>query len=510
MRDSFLDPRLVALCAALLCLSPDGTIVGVARAQQAGQATRPDSIRVDPRARIVEHDSSAFGRDPSYADGPYDHQAQLAIYGDKHMNPTQRPLLELGRALYDNGPFAPARSLLGKHNVLIPQLLVYGDFRTAAGLNGGVNAAGTTVSDGTWGNRLNVDVDFKITATERFHALFRPLEKKGQFTRFDFGGDSTGFRSTFDAAPVAAFFEGDLGAMVGGLIRRDTPFDLPVAAGLIPLLFHNGTWLEDAFTGAAATIPARNSRRLGWSNFDLTFFYGANRVSNPTVGDGRDHGQILGGNTFIEAYHGYIEAGYAHIAGANDGGRDFHSVAFSFTRRYGGRVSNSVRYIGALGKGADSIAGSANGHLLLVENSLITSRPTTVVPYLNLFYGVGSPVSAARDAGAGGILKNTGLSFEADALTRFSALDASARDALGGALGLEILGSRLNRQLVVEFAAATPHITSATLPGAQYGVGLRIQQPLTNAIILRVDGMYGQRQKLTAIHGMRLELRHKF
>lgn len=481
-----------------------------ARAQQPARDTvKHDSVTMDPRARKVAHNRAVFGPDPTYAPAPYDYQAQLDIYGAKRMNRTQRPLIELGRELYHNGPFGRAGTMLGSHNILTPQLLVYGDLRTAAGHNQVVGVGGApSFTSGTWANRLNLDVDFKITATERIHALFQPLEKDGQFTRFDFAGDSTGFSEHFDAEPAALFFEGDLGAILGGLSGRDAPFDLPITAGLIPLLFQNGVWIEDAFVGGAFAIPARNSRILDWSNFDLSFFYGGSKLSNPTVGAGIDNGQIAGATAFIEALQGYLEVGYANIFGTNAGGRNFSSVALSFTRRYLGRVSNSVRYVGAVGT-QGAFGGDPNGHLLLIENSLITARPSTTVPYLNLFFGLNSPMSAARDPGAGGILKNTGLNFESDAITGFPSLDPTATDAAGGALGLNLLGSNLNRQLVLEVAATYPWTTSATLPGAQYGIGVRIQQPLTNAIILRLDGMYGVRELIGNISGVRLELRHK-
>ena len=474
-------------------------------ATQVAAQAHGDSVKVDPRARKVTHDPRVFGPDPDYGTPKYDFQAQLDIYGAKHMNPTQRPLLELGRDLYNSGPFRKAGNLLGKHNILIPQLLVYGDLRTGAGLNQIDDA-----NVGNWSNRLNLEVDLKLTATERFHALFRPLEKDGAFTRFGFADDTTGFASNFSAEPAALFFEGDLGAILGGLSGRDAPFDLPISAGLMPLLFHNGVWLEDAFTGGAFAIPARNSKSLDWSNFDISFFFGMDRVSNPTIGLGADAGQIFGVNTFIEAYKGYIEAGYANVMGEDDGGQNFHSVAFSFTKRYGGKVSNSFRYIGAFGGSqADSLR-DANGHLFLLENSLITSKPSTVVPYLNLFVGLDSPASAARDPGAGGILKNTGLNFEADALTGMPSLNPTAQDAMGGALGINLLGSNLNSQIVLEAAITYPLTTSPEMPGEQMGVGFRAQKPLNNAIILRVDGMFGRRKDLSNVSGARLELRYKF
>lgn len=482
--------RVLSVGLGILAITPT-----MARAQE-----HTDSLKMDERARHVDHDKSVFGSDPQYPETPYDFQAQLDIYGAKHMNKTQRPLLELGRDLYASGPFKRGGTLLGKHNVLAPQLLVYGDFRTAAGYNTG------DLDVSTLGNRLNLDIDFKITATERLHALFRPFEKDGQITRFDFTGDSTGFKDNLSGEPVALFFEGDLGAIVGGLSGRDAPFDMPIAAGLMPLLFHNGTWVEDAFTGGAFTIPARNSASLGWSNYDITFFFGLDRLSNSTIGE--DNGQIFGVNTFIDAYQGHVEAGYAFINDDVVTDRKLHSVAFSYTRRYGGRLSNSFRYIGAFGSGPDSIPSS--GHIFLLENSLITAKPSTVVPYFNLFVGIDNPMSAARDPGAGGILKNTGLNFETDALTAFPSLDATGRDAVGGALGLNLLGSNFDQQIVLEVAASYPLTKTAVFPGEQYGAGIRFQKPLTNAIIFRADVTYGMRKDLSNISGARLELRHKF
>ncbi len=481
-----------------------GAIVRGASAQTATQPVKKaDSVMVDSKATIVPHDKSAFGPDPDYGTPKYDYKAQLDIYGAKHEVKTQRPLLELGREMYQSGPFKRAGGLLGSHNVLSPQLLVYGDWRSGVGYN----QAGP--SFGVWGNRLNLDVDLKLTATERVHALFRPLEKRGQFTGAALTGTNKGFKGNFDGEPVALFFEGDLGALLGGLVRKDNPFDMPIAAGLMPLLFHNGVWLEDAFLGGAFTIPARNSKRLGISNYDVTFFAGADRVSNPTVGNGKDNGMIFGTNSFIETRKGYIEAGYAYVTGKKDGGQDFSSLALSFTRRYRGRVSNSVRYIGAF-SAKSGAGGKADGHLLLIENSLITSRPSTFVPYLNLFYGIDSPVSAARDAGAGGILKNTGLNFEADAITGFPSLTATGQNAAGGAIGLNMLGNGLDRQVVLELAGAHATKTSTAVPGDQIAIGARIQEPLTNAIILRLDGMFGKRKGLSDVSGVRLELRHKF
>jgi hypothetical protein len=132
------------------------------------------------------------------------------------------------------------------------------------------------------------------------------------------------------------------------------------------------------------------------------------------------------------------------------------------------------------------------------------------VPYFNLFFGLDRPGSAAREFGTGGILRNTGLSFESDGLTGFPTIDARGHGTMGGAFGLNMLGSALDRQLVLEAAVTYPHSDDSPLPGEQFALGIRAQKPLTNAIIIRADAMQGWRAELGDVRGARLELRYKF
>ena len=147
-----------------------------------GHDTSPP--RMSPEAMPVPFDPGIFSPDPSYEDVPYDAKAQLDIYGAKSAVKTQRPLLELGRELYQSGPFQPMANILGDKNPLAPHLYVYGDWRTAFAYND--NGERETALIAT---RLNLDVDFGITGTERIHAFFRPFDKNGSFNRVELGGD---------------------------------------------------------------------------------------------------------------------------------------------------------------------------------------------------------------------------------------------------------------------------------------------------------------------------------
>ena len=481
------------------------------------QASAPETeLEAAPAVTAAEHDTQGFRPDPTYENKPYDAEKQLAIYGGKHANPTARPLLELGRELYTSGPFRPGINLVGKKNLLFPHAQAYGDYRAAIAYNDNGKKEQWVMA-----NRLNLDIDMKLTATERVHAFMRPLDKNGKFTRYEFGADGTNQLETqIDGNADALFFEGDLNPILAGVTDHNMPFDLPVAAGLMPLLFQNGVWVEDAFTGAAFTIPARNSALLDISNMDITFFAGFDKVSTAAVkkADGNlddNNVRLWGATSFIEAMQGYWELGYGYVDPRDDKNEPlddlgYNNLTAAFTRRYWGIVSNSVRMIWNVGQNrSDGKPKTADGALFLMENSLVTRKPLSLVPYLNLFVGIDKPQSLARDAGAGGVLKNTGILFETDGLTGFPKLDDTGNDAMGGALGIEYLFD-LDHQVVLEAAVVNDIGGASTAPGDQFGIGFRYQLPITNALIFRADLIAAFLQNEQDLFGVRFEVRRKF
>ncbi len=269
----------------------------------------------------------------------------------------------------------------------------------------------------------------------------------------------------------------------------------------------------DAFYGAAVTLPARNSPWLDWSNYDVTFFAAFDQVSTDAFPDSNHTGSLFGATTFIDARGGYFELGYAYVKDDEDIGRDYNNLGLSYTRRYLGLVSNSVRAIVNTGQTGPRDQRTADGVLLLMENSFITQNPYNVIPYVNLFAGIGRPQPAARAAAAGGVLFNTGILFQVDGLTGFPTLDATGNNTLGGAAGIDLLaGPNFNQQLIVEAAALYAFDDGAprNAPGNQYGLGLRWQLPITNAYLIRCDVMHGWLENSRDISGVRGELRWKF
>ena len=487
------------------------------QAMQPSMDGTPHGPEMSPQAKLLggldeleEPEGGWFIPDAKYP-GAYDAQEQLDIYGAKHLNKTARPPIQLGRRLYDRGAYEPRPTWLGAKNPLAFHFMAYGDVRVAGAYNdNGVAAANGKTDQSTIAVRLNLDLDLAFTATERIHAFVRPLDKNGSFTRYDIsGGIEDEFTDEFDFALDTLFFEGDLGAITQGFTGRTNSIDLPVAIGRIPMLTQNGIWLEDTFDGFAIGITAKNSPKFDISNYDLTFFAGFNEVDTAAV-PGNKKSNMYGIAAFADIFGGYVEAGYGYVD-AEDGDLSYHNVSASFTKRYMGRVANSVRIIGNFGQ--QGIAGqkTADGVLLLIENSFIPrylpwGNVLNLVPYANFFVGFDSPQSLARSADSGGVLRNTGITFESDGLTGYPTLDARAQDSYGGAFGIEYL-FKLDRQIVVE--ASIVERMSSNLEGSEYALGVRYQHPITNAWIVRFDAMHGWRERKDDIFGVRLEIRRK-
>ncbi|MEM9185610.1 MAG: hypothetical protein AAGB00_03855 [Planctomycetota bacterium] len=451
-------------------------------------------------------DSRDFSPGPNYDCRPYSVCEELGIYGDKRLVPTQRPLVELGVPFYDTGPVPESKTWCGPTNLVQPKLYVYGDYRVAYAQNTNIAQEADVLA-----HRLNLEVDYWITSTERLHAFVGPFQDAGKFMRVE-NGKYIEELELFNDNTDTLFFEGDLGQMLGGWEHTQAPFDLPFTAGLVPLLLQNGVWALDTAWGAAVTIPARNSPRFDWSNFDVTFFAALDQVSSDAFDQAPHSGQFYGATAFIESRGGYLEVGYAFVDDRHGVGRGYHNVGVSYTRRYLNRVSNSVRLIVNAGQDLPKADRTADGVLLLVENSFLTKHPYTVVPYVNFWAGFDRPQPLARAAAFGGVLFNTGILFQVDGLTGFPTLDATANNTTGAAVGVDLLGEAFDQQLIAEAAVLHAFGDDATrnAPGNQYGVGVRWQLPLDEARLIRVDAMHGFTEDARDIMGVRVEYRWKF
>lgn len=464
----------------------------------------------------------SFGPDhPDYSEHVYSAEAQWKIWGAgpdaKHMNPMSTPPVVVGRRLYDRGAYKTRATPFGKKNETAGAFFAYGDLRVAAAYNdngvpgtddkGNVETSQTLVAV-----RLNLDLDLQLTATERIHAFVRPFDDGSRFTRYELDGKKTipgdDFYDELDFEFDTLFFEGDIGAMASGWSDERKKYDLPIAFGLTPMITQNGVWLEDAFVGAAIAITAKNSPKAKISNYDFTFFFGVDRINSDAVRDQND-AKMIGFASFMDFGEGYLEYGYGFVHEDVDD-FSYHNFTVAWSKRYWGRLSNSIRFIGNFGQ--DPIPGrrkTADGYLLLIENSWIGSKPSTFIPYFNFWYGVDTPQSLARDPGSGGVLRNTGIIFETDGITGYPTLDARGHDSFGGSFGINNLFG-LNKQFVVEATYLDRHGDLGRFLGSEYGIAVRFQKPLNNRWIFRADALNGWRDPpLQDITAARVEMRWK-
>lgn len=529
---------------------------GVSFAAKETMALPSGATSMSPNAIKIDIDPSLFRSDPDYRNTSYDPEVEKLLYA-KWEVPNTRPALEVGRQLFRSGGFERASELFGSSNLTylgsdlsvfghefnglrgkeegkgarLPQTMIYGDFRTAMGFTD----KGNGDRQATLATKFDLDFDMRFTSTERIHAFFTPLNNGGDITRWDIGGKVHNKVSVIgNAEPATWFFEGDLARIIGGsgnstFLRNH---DIPFAIGRIPLFFQNGTWFNDAVTGFAVTIPARNSPALDISNMDITFFGGFDHVTTGAIPEGESNANIYGVAGFVDTLRGYIEFGYGYTQGKNGfEDRSYHNATISFTKRYFDTISNSIRVIANFGQNPDSRDNggkkTADGFLFILENSLITKHPLTCVPYLNAFAGVGTPQSLARDAGAGGVLLNEGILFEGDNLiAAFPKLDASANKTLGYALGVNLLSGpdytpsdvhrtdyasnrKKNQQLVVEVGSVFTTNSGNNIMN-QHGIGVRYQKAISANWLVRADAIYELISDHPNAFGAKLEIRRKF
>jgi hypothetical protein len=472
--------------------------------KSADEAAGPAAKRKDAGGK-----KDPFQPDPQY-EKKYSVEEQVDTYGAKRVVDPPRPPVEIGRQQYTSGAYDESSTFLGEKNPLLPGLAVYGDWRTAVAYNSNNGKDIAQIA-----TRLNLDVDLKITGTERLHAFFTPIqENNNKFTRFEFGGGNADeqFNGELDLDPQTLFFEGDLGSLYSGASGEEASFDLPFTVGLFPLFLQNGIWANDAILGGAVSLPAKNSAELGLANFDVTFFAAFDNIDNAGIigaADSDNHlANLYGVTAFIDAFSGYVEAGYGLIQGRDErDGLLTHFLTAAYSRRYLNTLSNSTRVFANFGEDPE---GHSDGLAILSENSLISGLPSTLLPYANFFVGFGNPQPLVDGNGAG-ILKNVGINFETDALTGYPKLDDTGSNTLGGAIGLQYLFN-LDEQLVFEVAMVQPfEDDSIGTRDAQFAFGARYQIPIDRAWLFRADATYqilegGDEDNF----GLRAEVRRKF
>lgn len=303
------------------------------------------------------------------------------------------------------------------------------------------------------GHQLLIDLDLRLTGTERFHVQFRPVGERntgGSFYEFN---DSEFFDNS-TATPDRYWFEGDIHSILGWGNDVHASRYLNFLAGKFPFQLHKSLLLNDDILGVV--LSRNNLRFRDASNVNLQLFAGFHDVDTfPDIDT-----NIYGVHASVDYKRQLYEATYAFANSAFD--REAHYAGFSGTRFFGPRTIAAR----ALFKFGDE-SGTGSGQLITLETNrtrVFEHEPFGIhhgVFFCNAFWA-----SEGWNSMGGGNLNRLRTAFEVNPLVRLAAGPAQ-QDTYGVALGVQLFRHHEDESLIPEFAWESPGGESV------YGVGLR-------------------------------------
>ena len=347
-----------------------------------------------------------------------------------------------------------------------PRFVGYGSYEV---LGIALDQGGRTVR--AMGHQLLVDLDLRLTGTERFHVQFRPLGRRntgGSYYRFnspsEYVDNSTG-------EPDRFWFEGEVHSILGWgrdpFASRYTNFLI----GKFPYVLHNSLLLNDDIIGGA--IGRNNLQWRSVSNLNVQLFAGLNDVDTYAGNET----QIYGLHATIDFRRVFFEVTCAYLNA--ESGRDAEYAGFSRTKFYG-PLSVATR---ALFKWGDE-QGTGNGHLVTLETNWtrVFDRAPFGIEYA-VFFCNAFQASEGWNSISGGNLNRLRTAFEVDPLVRLAAGPAQ-RDTLGVTLGAQLFRHHEDEMFIPEFAWESRGGDSV------FGYGVRYQRKTGRRSFVELFGLH--------------------
>jgi hypothetical protein len=326
------------------------------------------------------------------------------------------------------------------------------------------------------GHQLIVDLDLRLTGTERAHVQFRPLGRRntgGSFFRLN---DPTGYDDNSTGIPDRWWIEGEFYSLFGGLIDDQfTPLDYHITVGKVPYAVHNSLLINDEVTGV---IVNKNTLLIPpLSNLNLQGFYFFDDVDTATPRST----ELVGMHASADWRNAFIEGTIAYVSHSDDSSFDSRYAAISATQFFG-PVTLAGR---ALFKGGDE-SGTGDGALFVAESNLTRLAPHEVscatgiehaVFYGNFFKATSgwSPISGAN-------FNRLRSSFAVDPLIRIGQ-GVNPSDTIGASVGVQLFRDHEDESITPEIAWEQPQGDSV------WGVGLRWQRKLGPQIFVDASGI---------------------
>lgn len=296
------------------------------------------------------------------------------------------------------------------------------------------------------GHQLRVDLDLRLTGTERFHVQFRPLGRGGSGGSYYQFNDPSGYIDNSTGEPDRYWFEGELYSIFSSYFDPFAVRDYHIVAGKFPLFLHNFLLINDEILGA---VVSKNTIYGGsLSNLNVQVITGFNDVDTYP----NEQTRIYGLHATADCRRMLFEGTYLYGAAENDSSRDAHYLGFSGTRLIG-PWTTAVR---ALFKIGDE-GGEGSGQLFVVENNFTRvwdSKPCGVeygVFYANVF-----GATEGWNSLGGSNFNRLRSAFEVNPLVAISAGRAVTDDVWGVSTGVQLFRHHEDESIIPEVAFQSP------------------------------------------------------
>lgn len=312
------------------------------------------------------------------------------------------------------------------------------------------------------GHQLRIELDLRLTGTERFHVQFRPLGRGnsgGSFYQFN---DPSGYVDHSTGEPQRYWIEGELFSILSGVLDSFAVRDVHFLGGKFPYALHNTLLINDEIIGLVVSKNTIYFSKL--SNLNVQLIAGFNDVD--TYSDEQTH--LYGVHATADIRRLLLEFSYLHAFAETDSGRDADFLAFSGTKMIGACTIAARSFF----KFGDE-RGTGDGQLLVLESNrrrVWESHPCGVehgVFYAN-FFGA----TKGWNSLGGSNFNRLRSSFEVNPLTAISIGNTVTDDIWGASGGVQLFRHHDDESIV-------PEVAFQSVAGEPvWGIGLRYLKKL--------------------------------
>ncbi|MBM82251.1 MAG: hypothetical protein CMJ78_16925 [Planctomycetaceae bacterium] len=326
------------------------------------------------------------------------------------------------------------------------------------------------------GHQMLLDLDFRITGTERAHVQFRPLGRRNTGGSFIQLSEPQIYDDNSTFIPDRWWIEGELYSVFSDWIDDPTKVrDYHFVAGKFPLSLHNSLLINDDITGI--TVSKNTFIRGELSNVNTQVFYAFDDVDAfPDVAS-----DLFGAHMNVDIRHWFLEMTYANVTHSRSDAHDAQYAAFSATQFFG-----PFTFAGrGLWKWED-FGGTGDGELYVFESNLTRTFRGELSESLGLEYGVFYLNAFKSTSGwnsiSGGNFDRLRAAFEVDPLVMISRSQNPA-DRIGVSAGVQLFRHNADESIIPEVTYEEPNDESS------WGIGLRYLKKISPRTYLEFRGI---------------------